>query len=146
MSRVRRIVLLVFFLIGLMFPGQERVVSAQDEHWEIRIHQISTLEGPDAMNLKTYFSIYDDKSGTPMLNVDAQTAQITLLNTNYTSNGELKKPDIPIYITLLLDASGSMARAAESIQKAAKLSLNDTPDNAFFSVVSSRTRRDSLRN
>ena len=135
MSRVRRIVLLVFFLIGLMFPGKDRVANAQDEHWEIRIHQISTLEGPDAMNLKAYFSIYDDKSGTPMLNVDAQTAQITLLNTNYTSNGELKKPDIPIYITLLLDASGSMARAAESIQKAAKLSLNDTPDNAFFSVV-----------
>jgi VWFA-related protein len=135
MSRVRSIVLLVFFIIGLGFPGKEHVAKAQDEHWEIRINQFSTLEGPDAMNLKAYFSIYDDRSGSPMLIVDAQSAQVTLLNTNYTSNGELKKPDIPIYITLLLDASGSMARAADAIQEAAKLSLNDTPDNAYFSVV-----------
>jgi VWFA-related protein len=135
MSRVRNIVLLVFFIIGMGFPGKNHVANAQDEHWEIRLNQFSTLEGPDAMTLKAYFSIYDDRSGSPMLTVDAQTAQITLLNTGYTSNGELKKPDIPIYITLLLDASGSMARAAEDIQEAAKLSLNDTPDNAFFSVV-----------
>jgi len=135
MSRVRRIVLLALLFILVGFPGKDRSVQAQDEHWEIRINQFSTLEGPDAMTLKAYFSIYDDRSGSPMLTVDAQTAQITLLNTNYTSNGELKKPDVPIYITLLLDASGSMARAASSIQNAAKLSLNDTPDNAFFSVV-----------
>lgn len=135
MSRVRNIVLLAILFMGLGFPGKNQVVKAQDEHWEIRINQFSTLEGPDAMTLKAYFSIYDDRSGSPMLTVDAQTAQITLLNTNYTSNGELKKPDVPIYITLLLDASGSMARAASAIQNAAKLSLNDTPDNAFFSVI-----------
>ena len=135
MSRVRNVVLLALLFISLGFPGKDQVVKAQDEHWEIRINQFSTLEGPDAMTLKAYFSIYDDRSGSPMLTVDAQTAQITLLNTGYTSNGELKKPDVPIYITLLLDASGSMARAASAIQNAAKLSLNDTPDNAFFSVV-----------
>ena len=135
MTRALHIVMLVLLVICLGFPGRDNVAKAQDEHWEIRINQLSTLEGPDAMTLKAYFSIYDDRSGSPMLNVDAQTAQITLLNTNYTSNGELKKPDIPIYITLLLDASGSMARAASAIQNAAKLSLNDTPDNAFFSVV-----------
>jgi VWFA-related protein len=135
MSHARMIVLLALLFMSLGFPGKNDVAKAQDEHWEIRINQFSTLEGPDAMTLKAYFSIFDDRSGSPMLTVDAQSAQLTLLNTDYTANGELKKPDIPIYITLLLDASGSMARAAGSIQKAAKLSLNDTPDNAFFSVV-----------
>jgi VWFA-related protein len=135
MSRVRNVVLLAILIIISGFPGKSQMAKAQDEHWEIRINQFSTLEGPDAMTLKAYFSIFDDRSGSPMLNVDAKSAQITLLNTDYTSNGELKKPDIPIYITLLLDASGSMARAAGAIQNAAKLSLNDTPDNAFFSVV-----------
>ena len=135
MSRVRRIVLLVFFLIGLMFSGQDRVVSAQDESWEIRINQMSTLEGPDAMTLKLYLNIYDDRTGTPMLNVDAKSAQVTLLNTNYTSDGEIKKPDVPIYITLVLDSSGSMGGAAPTLVKAAKQSLNNTPDNSMFSVV-----------
>jgi VWFA-related protein len=135
MCRVRNVVLLALLFMSLGFPCKDQVAKAQDEHWEIQINQFSTLEGPAAMTLKAYLSIYDDRSGSPMLTVDAQTAQITLLNTGYTSNGELKRPDIPIYITLLLDASGSMARAAEDIQEAAKLSLNDTPDNAFFSVV-----------
>src|SRR5262245_839386 len=106
MSRVRNVVLLAFLVIGMGFPGKGGVVKAQDESWEIRINQFSTLEGPDAMILKLYANIYDDRTGTPMLNVEAQSVQVTLLNTNYTSNGEIKKPDVPIYITLVLDASG----------------------------------------
>jgi FHA domain/von Willebrand factor type A domain len=67
--------------------------------------------------------------------VDAQSPQLSLLNTNYTANGELKKPDVPIYITLVLDASGSMSGAAPTLRKAAKESLNNSPDNSLFSVV-----------
>ena len=134
MTRAIKNVLLVFLVISLGFSGDHHAM-AQDENWGLQINQLSTLEGPDAMTLKVYFNIYDDRTSTPMLNVEAQSAQVTLLNTNYTSNGELKKPDVPIYITLVMDASGSMARAASAIQEAAKLSLNDTPDNAFFSVV-----------
>jgi len=129
------IVLLALLIISLGFPGKGEVASAQDESWEIRINQYSTLEGPDAMILKVYANIYDDRTGTPMLNVDAKSAQVTLLNTNYTSNGEIKKPDVPIYITLVLDASGSMGGAAQSLMKAAKQSLNNTPDNSMFSIV-----------
>ena len=135
MSRVRIVVLLALLMISLGFPGKVDVANAQDASWEIRINQYSTLEGPDAMILKVYANIYDDRTGTPMLNVDAKSAQVTLLNTNYTSNGEIKKPDVPIYITLVLDASGSMGGAAPSLMKAAKQSLNNTPDNSMFSIV-----------
>ena len=135
MSRVRNIVLLAILFISLGFPGKDQTAQAQDESWEIRINQLSTLEGPDAMTLKVYVNIYDDRTGTPMLNVDAQSAEVTLLNTDYTSSGEIKKPDVPIYITLVLDASGSMGGAAPSLVKAAKQSLNNTPDNSLFSIV-----------
>lgn len=133
MSRVLRVTLLVLLLIGMGTSGN--LAKAQDENWELRINQFSTLEGPEEMTLKLYFNIYDDRTGTPMLTVDAQSAQVTLLNTNYTSNGELKKPDVPIYITLVMDSSGSMGGAAQALKNAAKLSLNNSPDNSLFSVV-----------
>ena len=135
MIRAIKNVLLALLVISLGFPGGNLAKSAQDESWELRINQFSALEGPDAMTLKAYFSIYDDRTGTPMLSVDAESAQITLLNTSYTSSGELKKPDVPIYITLVMDASGSMGGAAAALREAAKQSLNNSPDNSLFSVV-----------
>lgn len=134
MIRAIKNVLLALLVVSLGFPGSY-LVSAQDANWELRINQFSALEGPDAMTLKAYFNIYDDRTGTPMLSVDAQSAQITLLNTSYTSSGELKKPDVPIYITLVMDASGSMGGAAAALREAAKQSLNNSPDNSLFSVV-----------
>lgn len=134
MTRVLKNVIFLLIVASLMLPAGGHA-TAQDEKWEIRINQFSTLEGPEQMTLKVYFSIFDDRSGTPMLNVDAQSAQITLLNTNFTSEAELKQPDLPIYITLVMDASGSMGGAAQALKDAAKLSLNNPPNNAFFSIV-----------
>ena len=134
MIHALRKVMLALLVISVGFLRDTHVL-AQNASWELRINQLSTLENPDAMILKAYFNIYDDRTGTPMLSVDAQSAQLTLLNTNYTVNGELKKPDVPIYITLVLDASGSMSGAAPALRKAAKESLNNSPDNSLFSVV-----------
>ena len=125
---------LILFLMVTLIGQPMSLVLAQSQG-EIRINQLSTIEGPDAMTLRLYFNIYDDRTGAPMLVVDAQSAQITLLNTDYTVDGELKKPDVPIYITLVLDSSGSMGGAAKDLQNAAKLALNNTPDNSLFSVV-----------
>ena len=129
---MKKLAVLVLIVILTFQPFISVLAQSQGE---IRINQLFTLEGPDAMTLRLYFNIYDDRTGTPMLVVDAQTAQVTLLNTNYTVNGELKKPDVPIYITLVLDSSGSMGGAARDLQNAAKLALNNTPDNSMFSVV-----------
>lgn len=101
----------------------------------IRVSQIATVETPDAMTLKVYYNVYDPKTGLPVLETIAQTARIDLPNTNYSVEARVQKPDVPIYIVLVLDASGSMARAAEDLKNSAKQALNNTPDNAFFSVV-----------
>jgi VWFA-related protein len=136
-ARVIRALRKVLFilLVASLGVGVSGHALAQSPSWELRINQLNTVENPDAMVTKVYFNIYDNRTGTPMLTVDAQSAQLTLLNTNYTVNGELKKPDIPIYITLVLDASGSMSGAAPALQKAAKESLTNSPDNSLFSVV-----------
>jgi hypothetical protein len=134
---VRRYFIAVLFIIvlltGLLVPTGP--ATAQEENWEIRINQFSLFEGPDTALLKLYFNIYDERSGAPMLNIAAENAEITLLNTAYTTQGELKKPDIPIYVTLVLDSSGSMTGAASKLQEAAKLALNNTPENSRFSIV-----------
>jgi VWFA-related protein len=133
---VRRYFIAVLFIVVLsgmlVLTGP---ATAQDENWEIRINQFSLIEGPDTALLKLYFNIYDERSGAPMLNIAAENAEITLLTTAYTTQGELKKPDIPIYVTLVLDSSGSMTGAAGKLQEAAKLALNNTPENSRFSIV-----------
>ncbi len=101
----------------------------------IRLSQIATIETPDSMTLKVYYNVYDPKTGLPVVETLAETARIDLPGVNYFTDVRVQKPDVPIYIVFLLDASGTMIRASEDLKRAAKEALNNTPDNAFFSVV-----------
>lgn len=128
--------LLVFTLVMLLMTAPWMAAQAQtDTGLNVRISLISTLETPDAMVLKAYFNIYDPKTSLPVLENIAKSAQISMPQYNFTTNAEFKKPDVPIYVMMVLDASGSMGGAAEDLKKAAKLALTNTPDNSFFSVV-----------
>ena len=126
--------ILICFLIALLSIPTALGASAQSS-WDIRINQVSTLETPSGMTLKIYFNVFEPSTGTPVLNAEPASAQVTLLNTNLVSQAQVKKPDVPIYITLLMDSSGSMGAAADTLKKAAKLALTNTPDNSFFSVI-----------
>lgn len=110
-------------------------IAQENNSWAIRLSQITTVEKPDAMNLKVYFSVYDPKTDLPILDIGAKGAEIAMPQSNYLAGVELKKPDVPIYVVMVLDASGSMSGAAENLRESAKLALNNTPDNSFFSVV-----------
>ncbi|MDO9086177.1 MAG: VWA domain-containing protein [Anaerolineaceae bacterium] len=123
--------LLIVFLAFSFFTD----VVAQTSQPDVRINTISTIELPDSVNLKVYFNLFDKQSGQAITDITPQTAQITLLNTGFISGGEIKQPDIPIYITMVLDASGSMASSQQILKDAAKLALTNVPNNAFFSVV-----------
>ncbi|MEE4193640.1 MAG: FHA domain-containing protein [Anaerolineae bacterium] len=106
-----------------------------DTQGEIRINLISTYEAEDAMTLKLYFNLYDPATGTPFTVLKVKDAQMTLLKTNFVSPVEIKEPDLPIYVTMVLDASGSMAASASKLQEAAKLALNNPPDDSLFAIV-----------
>jgi hypothetical protein len=132
MSRYLRIVLLGL-VVALALPGL--AVALADTGWNIRVNQVSTLDTPSGMTLRIYFNFYDPQTGAPVLDAEPSSAQVTLLNTNLAANGQVKKPDVPIYITLVLDSSGSMSASAGMLRAAAKLALTNPPDNSFFSVV-----------
>lgn len=123
--------LLIAFLAFSLFSD----VIAQTPQPDVRINTISTIELPDSVNLKVYFNLFDKQSGQAITDLTPQSAQIALLNTGLISGGEIKQPDIPIYITMVLDASGSMASSQQLLKDAAKLALTNVPNNAFFSVV-----------
>ncbi len=134
MKNLKRILLVVSLVAMLSNPAME-VVFAQSSS-AIRINQVSTLETQTGVNLKIYFNVFDPTTGTPILDAEPSSAQVTALYNNLVSPGQVKKPDSPIYITLVLDSSGSMAgAAADKLKQAAKQALNNIPDNSFFSVV-----------
>jgi VWFA-related protein len=131
---LKRIALIVSLVTILSIPAMA-LVSAQSAS-AIRVNQVSTLETQNGVNLKIYFNVFDPKTGAPILDAEPSSAQVTLLFTNLVSQGQVKKPDTPIYITLVLDSSGSMAgTAADKLKQAAKQALNNIPDNSFFSVI-----------
>ncbi|MBA4384306.1 MAG: hypothetical protein C0410_06190 [Anaerolinea sp.] len=126
--------LLVVFLV-LAFSLLPNSQSVAQSSWDIRIFQTLPIETPDSMTLRVYFSIFEDHTGVPVMNPEFASGQIALLNTNEVAAASIKKPDIPIYIALVMDSSGSMGGSASILKEAAKLSLNDIPDDSLFSVV-----------
>jgi VWFA-related protein len=131
---LKRIVLIVSLVAMLSIPALG-VVFAQSA-WAIRVNQVTTLETQDGVNLKIYFNVFEPETGAPILDAQPSSAQVTNLFTNLVSPGQVKIPDTPIYITLVLDSSGSMrGAAAEKLKQAAKQALTNIPDNSFFSVI-----------
>lgn len=126
---------IVFSIVVMVFAHLSDVRAQEGSGYEIRISQISTLETPDAMVLKTYFNILDPKTSLPVLDVIPQNAQLSLPQYNYTAEVPVTRPDVPIYVVLVLDASGSMSGVASELQKAAKQALENTPNDSFFAVV-----------
>ncbi len=134
-SRLAKLGITVFLVILLSISPDIIAIGQSPSNWDIRVNLITTLETPEAMTLKVYFTIYEDRSGTPILNVDTTSAQVTLSNSSFVAEGQFKKPDLPIYIALVLDSSGSMGGAARQVQEAAKLALNNIPNNSLFAVI-----------
>ncbi len=126
--------LLTCLLVAVLFFSITVIAIAQTQA-DVKINTVSTIELPDSVNLKVYFNLFDKSTNRAITDITPETAQITLLNTGLSAPAEIKQPDIPIYITMVLDASGSMASSAQLLKDAAKLALNNVPNNAFFSVV-----------
>ena len=133
MIRVQRKAITYFLIIFILSLSITDVIAQSQP--DVRINTVATIELPDSVNLKAYFNLFDKQSGQAITDITPESAQITLLNNGLTSAAEIKQPDIPIYITMVLDASGSMASAQDLLKDSAKLGLTNVPNNAFFSVV-----------
>lgn len=100
------------------------------------VNHVATLESADQVKLQVYFTPVE-QTGRPAieLNLD-ETGSVQLLGEGMgIAEAKVHKPNEPIYITLLLDASGSMAPLMAQVQAAAISSLEHAPANAYFAVI-----------
>jgi len=130
-STVMRIVFPLVWIATLLFSNTASAQSGGN----IRVNMVTTLEREESMLLKIYFSFFDEREGIPIINAEPKSAHLTFLNTKLEAEAEVKKPDIPIYISLVLDGSGSMSPAVLDVKNAAVEALGNIPDRSLFSVI-----------
>lgn len=133
MKKSIKLVLQTLFVLVMVSAPISSVLA--QENWDININQVTTQELPEYMSLKVYFTISDGHSGAPVTNAQFSTAQVALLNQTYIANATVKKPDVPIYVAILMDSSGSMGGSVVALRNAAKAALTDIPDNSQFAVI-----------
>jgi hypothetical protein len=130
-STVMRIVVPLVLIATLLLSHNASAQSGVN----IRVNMVTTLEREESMLLKIYFSFFDEREGIPIINAEPKSAHLTFLNTKLEAEANIKKPDIPIYISLVMDGSGSMSPAVLDVQKAAVQALDNIPDRSLFSVI-----------
>jgi hypothetical protein len=88
----------------------------------------------DSMALSVFFTITDE-SGRPIPRPGIETVEIQLLEGNTTPvPASFSEANSPFYISLLLDASGSMASVMPAVREAAQTAIDNVPPNARVAV------------
>jgi hypothetical protein len=119
---------LLFLTLGTMVG-----VQAQQSNLQILINYPEQADEGDALALSLYFNITDS---TGRVNTTAQVASARmLLDDGSGYDATVEQPDSPIYIALVLDASGSMGGAAQAMREAAIQAINNAPEEAQIAVI-----------
>jgi VWFA-related protein len=109
---------------------------------QILINYPELTEEGDGLALGVYFNV-TDSSGRVLPNAEVTTARL-LLDDGQSYEATVAQPDSPIYITLVLDASGSMGGAAGAMREAATQAVNNAPEGANIAVVRFNDTVDTL--
>lgn len=92
-------------------------------------------EQEEFITLDVYFTVVDE-NGRPVPNPNIDEATIQLLDGDQEPvSAVVEDPATPIYITLIIDASGSMRDVIGDVQTAAQAAIDNAPPNALFSVM-----------
>ncbi|MEZ4726292.1 MAG: VWA domain-containing protein [Caldilineaceae bacterium] len=90
------------------------------------------------MALSLFFTVVDP-NGRPLPQPNLESATVALLGEEGVGQAPVPAvvtaPQTPIYIALLLDASGSMASAMAAMHEAAKAAIDQAPPNVAFAVI-----------
>jgi len=99
------------------------------------LNNLEIVEATDQVDLRLYFTPIE-QNGRPFVGQLDETGSVELLGEgNAPTPATIQKPNEPIYITFLLDASGSMAPLMGQVQEAAVSALEHAPGNAHFAVI-----------
>jgi len=123
--------LLLIIICGLWLPS----ASLAQAPTNVIVVYPAAEPQEDSMALSVFFTIVDE-SGRPISRPGIETVSIQLLGGNsLPTPATFSDPNTPFYITLLLDASGSMQNVMGSVREAAQEAINNTPPNARVAVI-----------
>lgn len=101
----------------------------------VTINHVTTEEGAAYLTLDAFFTV-TDANGRPISNPNIESAAIQLIGSNAAPvSATVTDPQTPIYITLLVDGSGSMKDVIDDVRNAAVSVIDSAPPTAYFSVV-----------
>ncbi|MBN1563452.1 MAG: VWA domain-containing protein, partial [Anaerolineae bacterium] len=127
-----------YFLISLVVIGALALpaisLAQGSTPTQLIINYPEVTDTGDALQVGLYFTITDN-AGRVVPNAGVQTARILLDDGGRDDQAQVEQPTTPFFITLVLDASGSMGGAADAMRQAAIQAVNDAPAEARFAVI-----------
>ncbi|MCB0212980.1 MAG: FHA domain-containing protein [Anaerolineae bacterium] len=133
MTKTTRIFLLLVLCIALLWPAS---ALAQAPAGMIVIYP-AVEHQDDSLALDIFFTVFDENGrALPRNDTSIESATVELLGGGSAPiPASVGDPKTPIYITLLLDGSGSMANVIGDVREAAKQSIDSATPNASFAVI-----------
>lgn len=126
--------LLSLFLAALFCCLRPFPLQAQNPQL-IVVNSVTTQEGAESLGLNVFFTVTDG-NGRPIPNPNIESATIQLLGPNNVPvPARVDDPQTPVFITLLIDGSGSMQNVIGDVRAAAQSAINSAPPTAHFAVI-----------
>ena len=99
------------------------------------VNFVATEEQEESLALSVFFTLTDG-NGRPIPTANIESATIQLLGPNNEPvSAVVEDPQTPVYISLLIDGSGSMGNVIGDVREAARSAIDNAPPNAYFSVI-----------
>ncbi len=140
MLRSKRFLVVLWLLSALVLPTASHAQTPAEII--ISYPELNDVDG--ALELGLYFTVLDS-DGRVVQDAQIKSAQILLDDGERDDNAQVEQPTTPFYITLVLDASGSMGPAADAMRQAAIQAVNDAPEEAQFAVIRFNDKIDTLQ-
>ncbi len=137
--RDRHLPLFFLLLLALLIPLAARAQTSG----QILINYPEIADEGDGLGLSVYFNV-TDSTGQVATTADVASARF-LTDDGQSYDATVEKPTSPIFIALVLDASGSMGGAAQAMRQAAIQAIQDAPQEARFAVIRFNDKIDTLQ-
>lgn len=128
--RTIRLIIVILFSLPVLLPPYAGAQDASPA--QVLVNYAEPQESGNEQQLNVYFTLLD-AAGRAITAPQIDAAQIVI--NNQTTEAQISVPDNPLYIALVLDASGSMRAAAGNMRQAAIEAVNAAPQGTRFSVI-----------